>query len=66
MCVGSAPKAPPPPAARQSPRTPDAVASGGQARAELLRRSTMASMIFSGPGGALGAPAVAGKAVLGQ
>lgn len=64
MCV-STPKAPPPPAPRQAPRAPDAAVTQSQTRADLLRRSTMSSMIFTGPGGALGAAPTAGKMVLG-
>lgn len=65
MCVGGTPKAPAMPAPRQAPRTPDAVVTSDQTRADLLRRNTMASMIFTGPGGALTPATTAGKAVLG-
>lgn len=66
MCFGgSAPSAPAPVAARQAPRLPDAAVTTAQSRADLLRRSTMSSMILTGPGGALGAAPTAGKAVLG-
>ncbi len=65
MCVPDRPKTPPLPAARQAARMPDAPAVASQTRADLLRRSTMASMVLTGPGGALGAAPTAGKPVLG-
>lgn len=63
MCT-SAPKAPDLPAARQAPRLPDAADIGNRSQADLLRRSTMRSMILTNPNG-LGAAPTAGKAVLG-
>lgn len=66
MCIGAkAPTAPAPVAPRQAPRVPDAAITTSQTRADLLRRSTYASMVLTGPGGALGAAPVAGKPTLG-
>lgn len=66
MCiVPKAPKAPAPLAARQAPRAPDAAVTTDQTRADLMRRSTMASMILTGPNGALGSASTVGKSVLG-
>lgn len=66
MCPPKAPKAPPPPAVRQAPRLPDAQVTADQTRADLTRRSTIASMILTGPAGALGGAPTAGKATLGS
>jgi len=65
MCPPKAPKVPPPPAPRQAPRLPDQVMTADQTEADLKRRSTMQSMILTGPTGLLGAAPTAGKATLG-
>ena len=64
MCMPKAPKAPPPVAPRQAARAPDAAATAGRTREDLMRRSTMSSMILTGPNG-LGPAPTAGKMVLG-
>lgn len=66
MCPPKAPRVPPPPMPRQAPRMPDQANIAGQTQADLVRRSTMSSMILTGPMGALGAAPTAGKATLGS
>lgn len=65
MCPPKAPPVPPPPAARQAPRLPDAGTVESNTAADLKRRQTMSSMMLTGPNGVLGAAPTAGKAVLG-
>ena len=64
MCVPKAPKAPPPVAPRQAAKVPEAAVTASRTREDLMRRSTLSSMILTGPNG-LGAAPTAGKAVLG-
>jgi hypothetical protein len=61
MCM--IPKAPAPPAARNAPRAPDAPDST-KMDDRAKKRSTLASMITTPPGG-MGAATTAGKSVLG-